>query len=653
MTDRSLLLFTLGPVQEFIAAGRRTADLWAGSTLLSHLAATAVRAVEQEVGPAAFLFPARKGENDKNASLPNRFLVEVDTARVAELARAAEEAARSELHRVARFALEQAGLAETHAPAADEVAQFLEVAWAAVPLSDALDGELQDWPTTDRHARSYRLVEMLAGARKALRDFPGGGATEDLEGWPQGEPGLRCTLMPALPALVERPGQGPAEATAWWSRLARRAEGRIRPEERLSAVALAKRFFPLYVRARAEDDAFEAFPSTSSFAVADFLKDVLERAAQHEPLRKAAQRFDEAVAALPSAVERRYREQPVPGVREAAEEAAAIGQLHFRSGDLLAGDPLTPEAVERHTGGSVEIDALATLNAARRGLLDAAEKAGVDPPSRYYAVLVLDGDHMGRWLSGEKEPKAFGDSAGGERHRTISRRLRCFASGHVPRIVEKENLGRLVYSGGDDVVALFSFRTALGAARAIERAFKSAFHAAATASAGLVFAHHMTNLQTVLDEARAAEKAAKRAGRDRLTITALKRSGDPARVTLPWHHLEPLVVFAELIRTGQVATGYAYDLAETLRLLQGPNAAVRNGKAHDAGGGGNAFPEDLRKPFEAEARRVFHRRAERIPKEERDARFHESVGRLLELCTPDVAVAALHVAQFMGKGGDR
>src|SRR5699024_8098873 len=35
--EASLLLFTIGPVQEFIAAARKTKDLWAGSYMLSWL----------------------------------------------------------------------------------------------------------------------------------------------------------------------------------------------------------------------------------------------------------------------------------------------------------------------------------------------------------------------------------------------------------------------------------------------------------------------------------------------------------------------------------------------------------------------------------------------------------------------------------------
>lgn len=62
-----LIIFTLGPVQSFIAQARKTQDLYAGSKLLSYLVNTAI----SEVGEANLIFPAR-GE-----AMPNRFLAYV------------------------------------------------------------------------------------------------------------------------------------------------------------------------------------------------------------------------------------------------------------------------------------------------------------------------------------------------------------------------------------------------------------------------------------------------------------------------------------------------------------------------------------------------------------------------------------------------
>ena len=49
--QRELLLFQLGPVQEFIAQARSTRDLWSGSYMLSWLVAHAICAVVERSFP--------------------------------------------------------------------------------------------------------------------------------------------------------------------------------------------------------------------------------------------------------------------------------------------------------------------------------------------------------------------------------------------------------------------------------------------------------------------------------------------------------------------------------------------------------------------------------------------------------------------------
>jgi CRISPR-associated protein Cmr2 len=57
----AFLAFSLGPVQTFIAAARTVRDLWTGSYLLSWLTFQAMRPLLDAVGPAAFVFPALRG----------------------------------------------------------------------------------------------------------------------------------------------------------------------------------------------------------------------------------------------------------------------------------------------------------------------------------------------------------------------------------------------------------------------------------------------------------------------------------------------------------------------------------------------------------------------------------------------------------------
>ena len=57
----SFLLFQIGPVQDFIKQARSTRDLWAGSYLLSYLIAKALFAVAKAVGPESIVYPQLRG----------------------------------------------------------------------------------------------------------------------------------------------------------------------------------------------------------------------------------------------------------------------------------------------------------------------------------------------------------------------------------------------------------------------------------------------------------------------------------------------------------------------------------------------------------------------------------------------------------------
>lgn len=60
--EPAFLIFQLGPVQEFISQARSTRDLWSGSYLLSWLMAHAIKAVTDEIGPDALIYPSLRGQ---------------------------------------------------------------------------------------------------------------------------------------------------------------------------------------------------------------------------------------------------------------------------------------------------------------------------------------------------------------------------------------------------------------------------------------------------------------------------------------------------------------------------------------------------------------------------------------------------------------
>jgi len=150
---RYLLAISIGPVQEFIAAARRTRDLWYGSWLLSEISRSVAKAVEDAGGQ--LVFPADTTQ-ESVANVVVAVLGEganpravADQARQAAQTRWKQEAdkARATVHPLIRDDL--------WADQVDDVLEFY-AAWA---------------PLRDDYAEARRRVMRLLAGRKALRDF--------------------------------------------------------------------------------------------------------------------------------------------------------------------------------------------------------------------------------------------------------------------------------------------------------------------------------------------------------------------------------------------------------------------------------------------------------------------------------------------------
>lgn len=222
-------------------------------------------------------------------------------------------------------------------------------------------------------------------------------------------------------------------------------------------------------------------------------------------------------------------------------------------------------------------------------------------PETYYGLILMDGDGMGKWLSGE--PKlmlrleelwhselvgalmrryARSDSparqllaaprpASPAYHAALSGAMNSFALEVARWVVEELFYGRLIYSGGDDVLAmvtvddllpcLFALRCAFsgivpgGEKEAVEELYRHLgtrlgdigkghvkvhdrlyrmLGGRVTASAGAVVAHHMAPLQAVLRRLREAEKAAKANGRNSFAVVVSKRGGGETSYVASW-----------------------------------------------------------------------------------------------------------------------
>jgi len=228
-------------------------------------------------------------------------------------------------------------------------------------------------------------------------------------------------------------------------------------------------------------------------------------------------------------------------------------------------------------------------------------------PNKYYAILMMDGDRIGKMLSGETlsnfgeflHPAFKNEILKWEKgkdlmntkriftpshHIAISRAMKDFSLYMVPKIVGKYS-GFLVYAGGDDVLALFPADKVLDAAREIQEYFKMDFYEVdvngrkrkimglgnkASMSAGIVFAHYKWPLYDAIEKVREAEKDAKsKYGRNAFCITFIKRSGEILTTGGKWNFVSDLTNIGKAIVNRKISHRFIYDFIEVSEVLKG------------------------------------------------------------------------------------
>ena len=212
--SKEILLFQMGPVQEFIAQARSTRDLWSGSYLLSWLVAHAIVAAWKAAGgnvgfndmvmpslgrkdnPLIFALLDQKTIMDGNEigkalipNLPNRFamIVPADTGKIR--VEEASKAVRDELANVAksvwewlsdlgakpewraRFCKQVKAFPQiTHAIRAWQAGESFETAWDAVNDALAARRNTREYLQWDPVSRDAAVKDSLSGKEECIGD---------------------------------------------------------------------------------------------------------------------------------------------------------------------------------------------------------------------------------------------------------------------------------------------------------------------------------------------------------------------------------------------------------------------------------------------------------------------------------------------------
>lgn len=255
MTDKAHLHLSLGPVQSFIGQARRTRDLWAGSFLLSWLSGKAMAAIQPAHGRIVFpivdddaLFQAIGGNPLAGAktwpsigSLPNRFKAEIqgDGRQAAEAAREAVKAAWKKLAEQVweHFIEPVAGSGNGTRKIWDrQIATFWEISYVLTPPG-VEDGSALD---SRKNWRSHQPPSEEAGDHCRIM-----GDWQELSGWVRSRSALdreaQDKFWQELREGIDRSLYGKVKQLGTLE---------LRRNERLCAISLIKRLFPVLPEAR-------------------------------------------------------------------------------------------------------------------------------------------------------------------------------------------------------------------------------------------------------------------------------------------------------------------------------------------------------------------------------------------------------------------
>ncbi|MEI8323915.1 MAG: type III-B CRISPR-associated protein Cas10/Cmr2 [Betaproteobacteria bacterium] len=487
----------------------------------------------------------------------------------------------------------------------------------------------------------YELAERSLAAAKSTRSFA-----------PLLEEGHRCTLTGEAEWLTHDRGllgltRKDRSLQSVWGKLAKTRKTWVKPGEHLGAIATLKRLWPTLFAERVNKlvgvDVRRFVVSTHALALSTTLDKLLS-----EPLTMEKQAALSVLAGpcgehdavtLPKSLMRKLYKLP-DAQRDTLKRLPSLIEAQQ---DPMDGGFTITEQVQKQ---------LKVL-------------FGDAKPETYYALILMDGDRMGGWLAGNenrfklKYRETWHTQVRAEmemfekrdanltaylntlrpvspgRHGAISQALNDFSTRLARHVVEDCCKGKLLYAGGDDVLALVAVDDLFDCMQLLRLAYSGiAPHEnmglgehigllqtggsgrqnrlllskgfglldgrlmtlmgdKATASMGVVVAHHSAPLSAVLRDLRAAESIAKNTAhgkrinegkeeedlnRDAFCLRVLKRGGGEVSVTSPWWP-----VAGQILQTSQSALALMKKLADALAKTAFSRGAIYDAQLWFAG----------------------------------------------------------------------
>lgn len=593
-----MAVFSITPVQDFIAKARKLRDDWTGSVLLSYLAFTGIACVMDELGPDHIVYPSLHNQplvNDwlvKNckisekflsetgdlktlldktkgiAAFPNKFIFLCPHDKVKELNEEITKTVKSKWIEISsgvkEYIQKQTGAVENFSELWNiQIEDFWNFSWASAKLAELSDKEKieklvsgdvveKEFEVLDSFSKQYSMknVRLYTSTHSLVQSVLAAGKTKPaFIRRPQN--GIKCPLCGEREVLNDFRFAGTTSAKEYsknvddfWNRISEtdKDNKNIRKNEKLCAVCAVKRFLPIVSKKYSKDSilqevfkAYENFPSTTEMAADSYIKNLSEKIAITQ------------------------------------KECIDI-RNYLHNEDNYDEDTTDTE----------------------KTIKDAEKKFGIKftNKDKYYAVLLMDGDKMGDLINGEtleakwkdvihedlaakiengtvKAPvlkKYFDEkrTLNPALHAMISDSLNNFARFGVQPAVENAG-GKLIYAGGDDVCAVLPLRTAAECAKKIAESYTMSFaeytengaveidklnssmkkvgyhlgHGAKgiSLSGAIVIAHHKEPLREVIQDAhKVLDSIAKeKTGRNAIAIRLKKRSGGDRDFSCKWN----------------------------------------------------------------------------------------------------------------------
>ncbi len=548
--------FTLGPVQGFVSQARRTRDFWAGSFLLSWLSGVAMQASIQQGATIEFpkankeylkwITGEHRGKKDtpRQGSIPNRFKAEIDKNFDPKL-----------------------------------VEQSVQVAWQA--LADLVYDKDMTEVTNEKTRKIWdRQIEGFWEMSWVIADTREESAVLDQrKNWrsyhPPAEPGVKCMMMDGWQELSGTPSPHQKGLASFWKKVRdvhTNMASDLYEEEALCAIAFVKRRFVRYFEYLQHItmpsggwsingwELQSGVPSVSYLAAVHWLEDVMKQAKNNPDIKEKLAAFHNAAYELTK--ERGGWSNRIKCIedlvdsRESKDWVSHDGNVFFQT---------VLENKKQYSDQRQVKQVVKKLNALNK----AADVAAVTP---FYAVLMMDGDSLGKQMSVL------------DNQSTISDALASFTD-NVADIV-RDHDGFLIYAGGDDVLAVLPLEDAMSCAKALRDDYNQCFantNIKTSLSGAIEYAHIKIPLTKVLKDAHdLLDNIAKdHVGRDALAVRVWRPGGKAVQWAQPWEHLvseSDEIVLQSIINTfqknhiddAQFSSKFFYKIRERFDLLNPP-----------------------------------------------------------------------------------